>query len=58
MAKKITPANPYTCKDCQFATNFHERNYKGEFFLCKCKFQKRSMFLNKDCCEKFQKKMR
>lgn len=57
MAKKIKEKIVYTCKDCRFATDFHEENYKGEFFLCKCKFFHYSRFLNRDYCDNFQKKI-
>ena len=56
MAKKTKEIPIFHCRDCQHATDYHEKNYKGEFFLCKCKFQKRSMFLNKDYCERFKRK--
>lgn len=56
MAKKSKQFHGFYCKDCKYATDYHEKNYKGEFFLCKCQFQNRSMFLNKDCCEMFKKK--
>ena len=55
MAKK-TEKPQFFCRDCRFATDFHEKNYKGEFFLCKCKFQKHSMFLNKDYWREFKRK--
>lgn len=58
MAKKIKPANLYTCKDCQFAKDFHEKNYKGEFFLCKCIHFHYSRFLNRDYCDHFKLKTR
>lgn len=57
MAKKQSqPTVRHYCRECANATDFHERNWKGEFFMCKCKFQKRSMFLNHDCCENFKMK--
>lgn len=56
MAKKERP--DYRCRDCVYATDFHEKNSKGVPFLCKCKFQKRSMFLNLDYCVHFKKKFR
>ena len=55
MAKKSDRPNLF-CRDCKYATDYHEKNYKGEFFLCKCKFQKRSMFLNKDYCNEFKRR--
>ena len=56
MAKNTKERHNYFCRDCQYATDYHEKNYKGEFFLCKCKFQKRSMFLNKDYCNNFKRR--
>lgn len=56
MAKKIQPQSNYRCRECQHAHDFHDKNLKGEYFMCKCPFQKRSMFLNLDYCEKFDKK--
>lgn len=54
MAKKEQPK--HRCRDCKFATDFHELNPKGEPFLCRCKFQSRSMFLNFDYCSNFKDK--
>ena len=56
MAKKAAEKPLLHCRDCQYATDFHEKNYKGEFFLCKCKYHKRSMFLNKDFCNEFKRR--
>lgn len=54
MAKKEKPT--YRCRDCAHATDFHERNWKGEYFLCKCKYQARSMFVNLEYCDNFKRK--
>lgn len=43
------------CRDCVHSRDYHERNHKGEFFLCLCDYQSRSMFLNLDCCKNFKK---
>lgn len=52
MAKKVIV--PLTnCRDCIHATDFHEKDYKGEFFLCKCKYSKRSRFLERDTCSNY-----
>lgn len=58
MAKKQikTEDVKYFCRDCVYATDYHDKNHKGEYFMCKCKFQKRSMFLNRDNCNNFKKK--
>lgn len=55
---KKTKENPnnYHCRDCKYATDFHERDYKGEFFLCRCKFFQYSKFLNRDWCSNFKHK--
>ena len=53
MAKK-KEGEKNRCRDCIHARDYHERNYKGEFFLCKCDYQSRSMFLNIDCCNNFK----
>lgn len=56
MAKKIAEKPKYSCKDCANARDFHERDSQGEFFLCKCDYQRRSMFLKRDYCGNFKKK--
>ena len=44
------------CRDCTHAYEPHEKNYKGECFLCRCPFFNSSRFLNLDSCENFSKK--
>lgn len=57
MAKKnVVSQTVYRCRDCRYAYDYHEKNLKGEYFMCKCPFQKRSMFLNRDVCDRFEKK--
>ena len=57
MAKKVVkPANPYHCRDCKHSYDWHEKNQAGEFFMCRCPFQKWSRFLNRDICDKFELK--
>ena len=56
MAKKAKVKIEYTCKDCSHATDFHCKNWKGENFLCKCRFHEWSKFLNSSYCEHFQHK--
>lgn len=56
MAKKNASQTVYRCRDCRHAYDYHEKNLNGEYFMCKCPFQKRSMFLNRDVCERFEKK--
>lgn len=55
MAKKIIVEDTH-CRYCIHARDFHEKNSRGEFFLCKCEFSNRSMFLDRDTCPKFVKK--
>lgn len=56
MAKKRREKPLFFCRDCYYATDFHEKNYEGEYFLCKCKFFPFSRFLNRDYCENFKMK--
>lgn len=55
MAKNKEEIKHY-CRECAHARDFHEKNWKGEWFLCKCKFQHRSMFVNLECCANFKKR--
>lgn len=54
--KKQTSTQNYHCRDCKHAFDFHELNWKGEPFLCKCPFHKDSKFLDKDYCTNFKLK--
>lgn len=58
MAKKkqATIEVRHYCRECAHATDFHEKDWKGEYFMCKCKFHKWSKFLNRDYCEHFKMK--
>lgn len=56
MAKKIIFKSKYHCRDCQYSYDWHEKDWRGEFFMCKCPFFKYSKFLNSDVCDKFEKK--
>lgn len=58
MAKKkqATIELRHYCRECAYATDFHEKNWNGEYFMCKCKFHKLSKFLNHSCCEYFKLK--
>lgn len=56
MAKKVKTRPTLFCRDCQHAYDFHDKNYKGDYILCRCPFFKWSKFLNKDYCEKFKNK--
>lgn len=55
--KKQNPiCEKHCCRECAYATDFHEKNWKGEYFMCKCQFHKWSKFLNHSCCEHFKLK--
>ena len=55
--KKQNPiCEKHYCRECSYATDFHEKNWEGEYFMCKCKFHKWSKFLNHSCCEHFKLK--
>ena len=57
MAKKVLKSqSDYHCRECRHSTDYHEKNHKGEFFMCKCKYHPFSKFLNYDYCEHFQLK--
>nr|DAE56043.1 MAG TPA: hypothetical protein [Caudoviricetes sp.] len=57
MAKKRkTEKQEGCCALCVHSYDWHEKDYKGEFFLCRCPFHKWSKFLYRDWCEHFQKK--
>ena len=54
MAKKTHQRGK--CKNCAHARDFHTKNWKGEFFLCRCDYQSRSMFINIEGCDMFKPK--
>ena len=56
MAKNKNNQTEYRCKDCIHEYDRHEKDYKGDFFLCKCPFHEFSRFLNGYTCEHFKKK--
>ncbi len=39
------------CRDCDKAYDFHCKNVKGEFFMCRCPFMEYSMLMNHEGCE-------
>nr|DAF06835.1 MAG TPA: hypothetical protein [Caudoviricetes sp.] len=57
MAKKEIIQSKYHCRDCVHSYDRHEKNLKGEFFMCRCPFFASSRFLNLDVCDDFKKKM-
>lgn len=56
MAKKVITQSKYHCRDCVHSYDRHEKNLKGEFLMCRCPFFTSSRFLNRDVCDKFNKK--
>lgn len=54
--KKVAVQDEYHCRDCVYATDFHEKNMNGGYFMCKCKFHRWSRFLNLSYCEHFKLK--
>lgn len=57
MGKKKNVSKQY-CRDCSHAYEPHAKNYRGEYFLCRCPFFNSSRFLNLDNCENFSKKVK
>lgn len=54
--KPIKEKEDILCMDCVHSYSPHELDYKHEPFLCKCPFYKWSRFLNRDTCEKAERK--
>lgn len=50
MAKKQINKNVHKHRDCAFARDFHDLNYKGEPILCKCDYFPYSMLLSDPAC--------
>lgn len=46
MAKKqVIKVKPeYTCRQCQHSYDWHEKDWKGELFMCRCKHDEKSKF--------------
>lgn len=40
----------HLCRDCAKAYDFHCKNVKGEFFMCRCPHQSHSMLMNHEGC--------
>ena len=47
--KQTPPKQPQPCGWCENSSEPHELSCKGVPFLCKCKFEKWSQFIDKDC---------
>jgi len=54
MMKKPQNKQQYYCRDCQHSYGWYEKNYKGEPFMCKCKFSDFSKLLSEKQCGKFK----
>lgn len=54
--KPIIQEREYHCRDCEHSFDYHEKNYMGEPFMCRCPFHKWSRFLDKDFCPEHFKK--
>ena len=49
----------HTCRDCAHSYDRHEKDWRGEEFLCRCPYYKEgrfSKFLNDPQCEMFEPK--
>ena len=45
----------HICRDCRHSYAHHERDHKGEFFLCKCRRREWSQFLDiPQVCKDFE----
>lgn len=57
MARKLVrEKSEYHCRDCKNSYDYHELNWEGKPFLCKCPHFKFSKFLDRDYCDKFVKR--
>lgn len=56
MAKEVMIQSKYHCRDCVHSYDWHEKNSKGELFMCRCRLSKWTKFLNRNICDKFKKK--
>nr|DAO06563.1 MAG TPA: zinc-ribbon domain protein [Caudoviricetes sp.] len=59
MAKRVArlaEVPQYRCRDCQHSYDWHEKNWRGELFMCRCKHHhdgKFTKFLKDPQCEHF-----
>lgn len=57
MVKKlIRPEIEYHCRECKHSHGHYSKNWKGIYILGKCPYQKYSVLLDQDCCDKFERK--
>lgn len=50
-----------SCRDCEHSYDWHEKNWKGELFMCKCPFHKNgeySKFLSDPQCSNFKHRVK
>lgn len=46
----------HACRDCKHSYDWHEKNWRGELFMCRCRIRPYSRFLDDPECEKFELK--
>nr|DAT92790.1 MAG TPA: RUBREDOXIN TRANSPORT, RUBREDOXIN, GUILLARDIA THETA [Caudoviricetes sp.] len=56
MRKQQQEKPKYQCRHCQHSYDWHEKNWRGEFFMCRCKFSEWCKFLSTPQCEHFLKR--
>lgn len=55
VATRVAPK--YKCKDCKHSYDWHEKNWQGELFMCRCPYYtggKYCKFLKDPQCEHFE----
>ena len=56
LQKKQREQPKYQCRHCRHSYDWHEKNWRGELFMCRCKFYKEGKycrFLSDPQCEHF-----
>lgn len=56
---KKTEQPKFQCRDCWHSYDWHEKNWKGELFMCRCPYHnegKYCKFLSDPQCEHFIKR--
>jgi hypothetical protein len=54
--RKDEEKQKYQCRHCKNSYNWHEKNWKGDFFMCYCDFHKEGKFsklLSDRQCDQF-----
>lgn len=60
MARRVIQSkvsSKYKCKDCKHSYDWHEKNWQGELFMCRCPYHtdgKYIKFLKDPQCERFE----